>query len=433
MCRVLPLHELQLGRRQHALEIPQLRPAGVHREIRSPEQPLDADSLEARFEHATVDTAPRQVDVHVGHRAQHGERVFPVAAPADVRQNESDLGMSRGQGGELLPIRRFLPRPVASPVLPHVVQHRNPPFPRQLADRVEQGVGRAAAGREFDPDHPGVEAAGDLDARLRRVVGVHGDVAADQVGILPLEREEGGVAVFHVPGRREVDRRRPAPAAEDRGDVDRHSDLAPRREPAGVARAPRGRRGGLARAQRLILHPTQEWAAIAGEFTSAGALYLRYLVPMAAIGPVAATIGGIVFGERGSLLTFGTVPMNAGTAVQAGVLEYVLNLVGAYALAMAIDVIGASVGGQRNPVQALKVAAYGSTPYWLAGAFALFPRIEPLGMLLGVWSVRLFAGGLPAVMKAPRDKSAAYTLLTSIAAALIVLVVTAIITRLVVA
>jgi len=36
-------------------------------------------------------------------------------------------------------------------------------------------------------------------------------------------------------------------------------------------------------------------------------------------------------------------------------------------------------------------------------------------------------------MKAPRDKSAAYTLLTSIAAALIVLVVTAIITRLVVA
>jgi hypothetical protein len=84
-------------------------------------------------------------------------------------------------------------------------------------------------------------------------------------------------------------------------------------------------------------------------------------------------------------------------------------------------------------VQALKVAAYGSTPYWLAGAFALFPRIEPLGMLVGLYSVRLFAQGLPAVMKAPRDKTAAFTLLTSIAAALIVLVITAIITRLVVA
>jgi len=154
---------------------------------------------------------------------------------------------------------------------------------------------------------------------------------------------------------------------------------------------------------------------------------------MAAIGPVAATIGGIVFRERGSMLTFGTVPMNAGTAVQAGVLEFVLNLVGVYALAMAIDVIGASVGGQRNRVQALKVAAYGSTPYWLASAFALFPRIEPLGMLLGLWSVRLFAAGLSPCMKVPRDKTAAFTLLTSIAAALVVLVITAIITRLVVA
>src|SRR5439155_32094 len=129
------------------------------------------------------------------------------------------------------------------------------------------------------------------------------------------------------------------------------------------------------------------------------------IVPMAAIGPIAATIGGIVFGERGSLLTFGTVPMSAGTAVQAGVLEYVLNLVGVYALAMAIDVIGGSIGAQRNRVQALKVAAYASTPYWLASVFALFPRIEPLGMLVGLYSVRLFAVGLPPCMKVPRDKT----------------------------
>lgn len=182
-----------------------------------------------------------------------------------------------------------------------------------------------------------------------------------------------------------------------------------------------------------MLQPAQEWATIAGEFTSAGPIYMRYLVPMAAIGPIAATIGGIVFGERGSLLTFGTVPMSAGTAVQAGVLEYVLNLVGVYALAMAIDVIGGSVGAQRNRVQALKVAAYASTPYWLASVFALFPRIEPLGMLVGLYSVRLFAVGLPPCMKVPRDKTAAVTLLTSIAAGLVVLIITAIITRLVVA
>jgi Yip1 domain len=181
------------------------------------------------------------------------------------------------------------------------------------------------------------------------------------------------------------------------------------------------------------MQPAQEWATIAGEFTSPGPIYWRYVVPMAAIGPLAATIGGIVFGERGSLLTFGTVPISLGTAVQAGVLEYVLNLLGVFGFAAAIEVIGSSIGAQRNRVQALKVAAYGSTPYWLAGVFALFPRIEPLGMLAGLYSVRLFAAGLGPVMKAPRDKTAAYTLLTSIVAVLLVLVIVAILTRLVVA
>jgi len=183
-----------------------------------------------------------------------------------------------------------------------------------------------------------------------------------------------------------------------------------------------------------LLDPAHEWGTIAAEFTTPGPIYTRFLVPMAAIGPVAATLGALLFdGERGSVLTFGVLPVKLGTAVQAGVLEFALNLLGVYGLAAAIDVIGGSIGASRNRVQALKVAAYGTTPYWLAGAFALFPRIAPLGMLLGIWSVRLFAAGLGPVMKAPRDKSAAYTLLTSIAAGLIVLVITAIITKLVTA
>jgi Yip1 domain len=186
------------------------------------------------------------------------------------------------------------------------------------------------------------------------------------------------------------------------------------------------------RAQRLLLQPTQEWATIAGEFTTVGPIFWRFVAPMAAIGPIAAMVGGIVFGERGSLLTFGTVPVSLGTAVQAGVLEYALNLLGVYALALAVDVIGGSIGAQRNRVQALKIAAYGSTPYWLASGFALFPRIEPLAMLVGLYSIRLFATGLAPVTKVPRDKTAAFTLLTSIAATLLVLIITAIITRLVV-
>ena len=95
--------------------------------------------------------------------------------------------------------------------------------------------------------------------------------------------------------------------------------------------------------------------------------------------------------------------------------------------------------GTTSAAQSLTVTNTGTAPLVIssvsvspAGEFAVFPRIEPLGMLIGLYSVRLFALGLPPVMKAPRDRTAAYTLLTSIAAGLIVLVITAIITQLVV-
>src|SRR5216117_1221351 len=174
----------------------------------------------------------------------------------------------------------------------------------------------------------------------------------------------------------------------------------------------------LARAQRLLLQPGQEWQAIAAEFATPGSVYARYIIPMA------ATVGTIVFGVRNSIA--GSYGMSVGDAVTSGVLDYALNLVGVYVFALLIDVLAPSFGGQRNRVQALKVAAYGSTPYWLGGAVALFPKLSLIGGVLALYSVRLFVLGLPPLMKAPRDKTAAYTLLVSIAGIILALVASAV-------
>ncbi|HEV2749658.1 MAG TPA: Yip1 family protein [Gemmatimonadales bacterium] len=183
----------------------------------------------------------------------------------------------------------------------------------------------------------------------------------------------------------------------------------------------------LARAQRLLLQPTQEWATIAGEFTSAGPIYRRYLIPMALIGPLAATLGTIVFGIRSSLASLGeSYPMSIGDAATSGVLEYGLNLLAVYLLAVVIDILAPTFGAQRNRVQALKVAAYATTPYWLGGVLALFPKLSPIGTLLGLYSIWLFKVGLVPVMKAPRDKGAAYTMIVAISSVIIVLLVGAI-------
>src|SRR5437763_5582593 len=182
--------------------------------------------------------------------------------------------------------------------------------------------------------------------------------------------------------------------------------------------------GWLARAQRLLLQPGQEWQVIATEFATSGPIYSRYVVPMAAIGPIAATVGTIVFGVRNSIA--GSYGMSAGDAVTSGVLDYALNLVGVYVFALLIDVLAPSFGGQRNRVQALKLAAYGSTPYWVGGVVALFPKLSLIGGVLALYSVRLLALGLAPLMKAPRDKTAAYTLLVSIAGIVLALVVSAV-------
>ena len=72
--------------------------------------------------------------------------------------------------------------------------------------------------------------------------------------------------------------------------------------------------------------------------------------------------------------------------------------------------------------------AYGGIG-WLIGHFTRISLLFPIGMLVGLYSIRLFALSLSSVMKVPRDKIAAATLLTSIAALLIALIVSSILTR----
>ncbi|HEX4575534.1 MAG TPA: Yip1 family protein [Gemmatimonadales bacterium] len=181
----------------------------------------------------------------------------------------------------------------------------------------------------------------------------------------------------------------------------------------------------MERARRLIVQPAPEWAVIAGEFTTAGPIYWRYVIPMAAIGPVAATLGTVISGERSSL--GGTYGLSAMDAVTGGVLEYALSLLAVYGLAALIERLAPMFGGQANRVQAVKVAAYGTTPYWLGGVVALFPKLALIGMAFGLYSVRLFFSGLGPVMKAPREKIAAYTLLVTIGAMLIELLISAVV------
>ena len=52
------------------------------------------------------------------------------------------------------------------------------------------------------------------------------------------------------------------------------------------------------RVKSILLSPATEWQVIDGGSTTPGALYAGYIVPLAAIGPIAQVIGYSIFGIR---------------------------------------------------------------------------------------------------------------------------------------
>lgn len=167
------------------------------------------------------------------------------------------------------------------------------------------------------------------------------------------------------------------------------------------------------RVRQLLLSPRTEWEVIDAEPTTLAALYTGYILPLAAIGPIAQIIGYSVFGI--TIPFMGTYRVPIGSAITSAVVAYILTLVGTYVLALIIDALAPTFNGQRNPIQALKVAAYSSTAAWVAGIFALIPGLRLLG-ILGVYSLYLLYLGLPVLMKSPKEKALGYTLVVVLAA-----------------
>ena len=173
------------------------------------------------------------------------------------------------------------------------------------------------------------------------------------------------------------------------------------------------------RVKNILLTPRTEWEVIDAEPTTVADLYKGYIIPLAAIGPVASAIGALAFGYRGFGISY-RPPV--GTVLASAFVTYLLTLGGVYVLALIIDALASNFGGTRDQMQALKAAAYSSTASWVAGIFALIPALSVLG-ILGLYSLYLLYLGLPVLMKVPEDKALGYTGVVVIAAILLFLVI----------
>jgi hypothetical protein len=167
----------------------------------------------------------------------------------------------------------------------------------------------------------------------------------------------------------------------------------------------------VARAQGILLHPKAEWEKIDAEPATIQGLYIGYVCILAAIPAIATLIGSEAFGH--GVLGIVYRPPIIGAVVMA-IIAYVLALVGVFVLALIIDALAPSFDGQKNQIQAFKIAAYSGTAGWVAGIFAIFPPLGALAWLGSLYGLYLLFVGLPKLMKAPEDKALGYTAVTII-------------------
>jgi hypothetical protein len=178
----------------------------------------------------------------------------------------------------------------------------------------------------------------------------------------------------------------------------------------------------VARVKGILMSPKSEWGVIDTESTTVSALYTGYIVPLAAIPAIAGFIGWSIVGTN-ILGTAYKTPMSSG--LERAVIQFVLALAGTFVLALIIDALAPSFGGQKNQIQALKVAAFSSTASWVAGIFMILPMLGILG-ILGLYSLYLLYLGLPVLMKAPQEKAMGYTIVVIVCAIVLYVVIGAV-------
>jgi hypothetical protein len=174
------------------------------------------------------------------------------------------------------------------------------------------------------------------------------------------------------------------------------------------------------RVKGMLLSPRTEWQVVDAEPTTPADLYKSYIVPLAAIGPIAQIIGYSVFGITVPFV--GTYRVPIGSAITSALVGYILSLAATYVLALIIDQLAPTFSGQRSQIQALKVAAYSSTAAWVAAIFALIPGLRLLS-ILGIYSLYLLYLGLPILMKSPREKAIGYTVVVILAAIVLFMII----------
>ncbi len=155
----------------------------------------------------------------------------------------------------------------------------------------------------------------------------------------------------------------------------------------------------ITRVKNILLEPKAEWPRIAAEAATPQSIYLSYVLILAAIGPLALLIH---------------------MSIVAAIVKYVISLAVTLLMALIVDALATTFGGEKNFVQSLKLVAYSYTAAWIGAIFLLIPVLGGvIALLAGLYTLYTFYLGVPVLKKCPQDKAIGYTIVVVICAILL--------------
>ncbi len=151
------------------------------------------------------------------------------------------------------------------------------------------------------------------------------------------------------------------------------------------------------RVKNILLTPKTEWPTIAGETATVQSLYTEYILIVAAIGPIVMALSSVL---RGSF---------AGVAI--ALVSYAIGLAVTYLLALIVDALAPTFGGEKNFIRSLQLTAYSYTAAWVGAIFQIVPVIGGIvGLAAAIYAFYTFYLGVSSMKKCPQDKAAGYTI-----------------------
>jgi len=165
------------------------------------------------------------------------------------------------------------------------------------------------------------------------------------------------------------------------------------------------------RVEGILLRPQEEWVRIKAEPTTIAQLFRSYILILAAIPAVFQLLERVLI-ER--LPMVGHWPW--GRALISAAVSYVLDLATIYIFALVIDELAPTFASGKNMTSALRLAAYSTTPVWLAGVFNIIPRFWAPSIIASLYGFFLLYLGFDApLMGTPKKRVFGYAALAIVA------------------